>query len=398
MNTDATPTVVANPEISTEPGPSATPDSSTPTNKPDLKAEGAYITVTNRGNQNSGPIQYLGDKLKASGDGTYYLSAWVKIPENSADKKVGIIVYCKFGTENKYVYPTVTKTISNGEWTLVAGEIEIKNTAGCTANNDSYFRIQTGSAATDNWDVWFDGMTLNKKNADGSYGKNILANGDCSIDDPATWANTTTCKVTFVGVAKQQPTGVIITATEDTETNHIITNTGVVSKNDIKDGKITKTYTILNEGKEAVKVTFSLQVAHKKADGSDMWSTPAKGFTALIEPGESQELTFTMDVNEDGKITVTGGDNEASYEPEKFFARFDILEADGNPKVLKGTKLVILNNNPDISFTAGDKNVVKVEVTYSKQYATSDMIPISAFVLMPVIVAFAVVIKKRKEN
>lgn len=400
VNNAVVPTVIDNPEFTEDEGNEGGIGEAIPEpKKPDLKAEGAYITVTNRGNQNSGPIQYLGNTLKTSGDGKYYVSGWVKIPENNADKKVSIIIYCKFGTKPQYIYPTVTKTVSDGEWTLISGEIDIQNSAACASDKDAYFRIQTGTAETDKWDLWFDGITLNKKNADGTYGKNLLVNADFNKDDPATWANTTSCTITFVGVATQQPTGVIITATEETETNHIVTNTGVVTKQDIKDGKITKTFTIENQGNEPVKVTFSLQCVHKNEEGKDMWSAPEKGFTALIEPGDKQELTYTMDVNDDGTITVSGGNNDQDHKPEEFFARFDILEADGNPLVVKGTKLFILNTNSNIKFSAGVNSGITVEVVYSGQSSdTSDMIPFTAFAILPLMVAFVLVIKKRKEN
>ena len=39
----------------------------------------------------------------------------------------------------------------------------------------TYFRIQTGTTLDDDWDIWFDGITLNKKKADG---KEVLAIGD----------------------------------------------------------------------------------------------------------------------------------------------------------------------------------------------------------------------------
>ena len=399
-----TATVVDNPEFTEPetPGESGGEPGIPAPEKPDLKVEEGYITVTNRKNQNSGPRQYLGDVLKASGDGKYYISAWVKIPENDADKKVSVIISATFATENKYKYPTVTKTVSDGEWTLISGEIEVKDTNNITQNTDAYFRIQTGSAITDNWDIWFDGITINKKNADETFGKNIITNADFNKEDPLTWASDPNCKITFVDAKEklevQKPTGVIITALKDTETNHVITNTGIVTKNDIKDGKITKTFTILNQGDDPVKITLSLQAEHTKEDGGKMWSAPGKGFTALIEPGDKQELTYTMDVNEDGTITLTGGNNDMDHQPEEFFARFDILEADGNPKVIEGTKLVILNSDPDVVFTAGDKTNVTVEVTYSKQFATSDMIPFSAFAILPLVVAFVLVIKKRKEN
>ena len=404
LTTGTAPKVVTNPEF-TEPSPSTSPETSpAPTpSTPDLKAEGGYITVTKRANQNSGPIQYIGDALKASGDGTYYLSTWVKIPENSEDKKIAVIVYCKFGKEIDYVYPQVSKVISNGEWTLVAGEIAFKDTAGCTANEDAYFRIQAGKPGDDidtaTWDIWFDGMTLNKKNDDGTYGKNIFVNGDCSVSDLETWAKgLTSCKVTFKGNNEQNPTGVIITAKEETDKNFILTNEGIVTNKDIKDGKITKKFTVINQGQEPVKVEFSLQCLHKDEANQDMWSSSEKATLALIEPGKQQTLTYTMSVNKDGKITVTDGGNTADYTPEEFFGRFNILQADGTEVIAKGTKIVILNDNPDLTFDTFAKDAVTIEVTYSKQFATSDMIPFTAFAILPLMVAFVLVIKKRKEN
>ena len=399
--TNASPEIIENPEFTEAPAvspsaPAGTETTPVPAQKPDLTVEEGYITVTNRVNQNAGPRQYVGDVLKQAGDGTYYLSAWVKIPNNTSEKAVRLIVVA----DGKY--PQVAKNVTSGEWTLIAGEISITGTANISKNTDAYFRIQTGNAIDESFDIYFDGITLNKKNADASYGENLFVNADFNKEDPATWANDPNCTVTFVDAKEKievvKPTGVIITALEETETNHIVTNTGIVSKEDIKDGKITKTFTILNQGEEPVKVTLSLQCVHKNEEGNDMWSAPVKGFTALIEPGDKQELTYTMEVNADGTITVSGGNNDMDHKPEEFFARFDILEADGNPKVIKGTKLVILNDNENVTFTAGDRTNITVEVTYSKQYATSDMIPFSAIVLVPLTVAFVLVIKKRKEN
>ena len=386
------PVIVENPDLSQL----DKPDDIPLTPAPPLNAEGAYIKITDRENQNSGPKQYLGSALNHSGDGTYRLTGWVKIPDNTAEKSVRLIIYASGQ------YPQVAKTVTDGQWTYISGDINITGT-GNLKNEDAYFRIQTGSALTDKWELLLDGITLSKKNADGTYGASIISDGDFQVENELLWANDKNCKVTFVGATSKaeapEPTGVIITALEDTSTNFIITNKGVISSKNIKDGLIQKSYTIFNQGQEPVKVTLALQVTHEKADGSSVWTSPAKGFTALIEPGKSQVLTYKMEVGKNGKITIESGENTAEYAPEDFFARFDILTEDGKPNVLKGTKLVISNSDANITFTAGAKNAIKIEVTYSKAYSDGDALPVFVMTLLPLAVAaLAVTVKKRKEE
>jgi len=257
--------------------------------------EGGYMHVSGRGNQNSGPRQYLGDALKASGDGTYYLSAWVRIPNNTENKAVRLIIVA----DGKY--PQTEKTITDGQWTLISGEISITGTANITNNESAYFRIQTGSAQTDNWDLDFDSVVLMKKTGD-TYGENLIQDATCELNPLSTWFGTGGATVTNPDSTDTTLYGVQVEYKSDS-------NLFINKKDQFNfclNGNKAEV-TVYNAGTE--NITLGLQVrtaGWSTLGGNNVWNT--------IAPGEAKTITTQIDeanvANDNWAVLLANGENK----------------------------------------------------------------------------------------
>ncbi len=192
------------------------------------------------------------------------------------------------------------------------------------------------------------------------------------------------------------PTGFKITYNEDTSGAHYVkTNTGVFTDADVKDGEITKKFVVVNNGEEDIKVKVDFQVFHNKS-----WVAPVYGTPVTIEPGDSAELEYTVEV-EDGKVTV--GDVE--YPIADLFVRFD-FDGGVSAQLYEGTSATVYCESAIAeAIVAGGRafaNESTLELVYGKNsnsVGTGDVLPV-AFIALTVVatVALAVVCKKRREE
>lgn len=196
------------------------------------------------------------------------------------------------------------------------------------------------------------------------------------------------------------PTGIKLEYTEDfTGLNYIISAKGVFTDADVKDGELTKTYKVTNNGEDTLKLKLRFQLTHTKADGGKTWAGPTDGTFVEIEPGETAELTYTAEV-EDGKVTV----DDTEYPVSELFVRLEI-GADGNVEVLKGTSFTVYcGQTVAEALTKGSKGMknVTVELVYDKvnnSVGTGDVLPVAFIALVAVAtVALVVVSKKKREE
>ena len=197
------------------------------------------------------------------------------------------------------------------------------------------------------------------------------------------------------------PTGITIQAKEDVEASTWYkTKTGAVSAADIKNGEITKTIKVTNNGEETIRVCLTLQ-ATVEVDGTKKWAGQNAGEYVEIEPGKTAELTFTMEVNDDKTVSI--GDSEVAL--KEFFYRFDVKGEDGTA-LPKGTKLTIHGAGELYTLLSklatSNSAVWGVETSYatSGSTGTGDVLPVALIATLTVatVALVVVVAKKRKEN
>ena len=235
--------------------------------------EGGYMHVSGRGNQNSGPRQLVGDILNTSGDGTYLLSAWVRLPGNTASKSVSIMIY-----PGGWPAAIVTKNITNGEWTLVSGEVAISGTANFANNENVYFRIQTGAALTDNWDIDLDSVVLKKKTGT-TYGENLIQDSECELGLLTTWYATS---ATIANPVADDSSLYGVQVEYKADSNLFVSKKGQF--NFCLDGKKAEV-TVYNAGTESILLQLQVRSATWTTLGggkNEDWVTIAAGQAATI--------------------------------------------------------------------------------------------------------------------
>ncbi len=199
-------------------------------------------------------------------------------------------------------------------------------------------------------------------------------------------------------------TGVELELKEDTEgATYLKTGTGIVNSSMIKDDQITKEFEITNTGTETINIYFTLQ-ATVTSNGKAAWVAPNAGETVEIEPGATETVTFTMDVNKDKTVTV--GDEDVKL--DKFFARFDLKNEENGNDLVAGTKFkIVAIDKADYKaisqLTSSKANSWTITPVYSKstKTETGDALPvamIAAATFAFVGLAVVVVKKKRRED
>lgn len=194
-------------------------------------------------------------------------------------------------------------------------------------------------------------------------------------------------------------TGFNVTFNEDSNTDHyIISAAGVLSSSEVKNGKLTRKFTVQNNGEEDVNVKVEFQVLHKKADGTGTWAGPHAGEFVTIPAGENAVIEYTMDVNADGTVTVENSGATANYDISKFFIRFNLNQGE----LPEGTSVTFFCDEATAkAFTEKVQMAAKDKATLSLTYASpkdsGDMIPV-AFVAIAVLASAALIVVSRKKR
>lgn len=199
------------------------------------------------------------------------------------------------------------------------------------------------------------------------------------------------------------PTGFKVTYNEDTTGDHYINSkTGVFTADDVKNGEITKVFKVKNNNDETICARVEFQVAHTKADGGKTWKGPVVGEVITIEPGETEELSYTAEV-ENGKVTV----EDTEYDISELFVRFDFYSENNGKTVPEGTTATVYCEQKIAEqFAAGGARAFGEKLTFELVYdkvsnsvGSGDVLPVAFIALVTVAtVALVVVSKKKREE
>ena len=197
------------------------------------------------------------------------------------------------------------------------------------------------------------------------------------------------------------PTGVIFEATDDNTLAFYTTAVagGAVTVDDIKDGEVTKILYIENLSDEDMAIEFSLQ-ALVTVDGTSSWTAPETGVTETweIPAGETVEISYTFEVNDDNTVTIKGVDIPV----EKLFYRFNFTPSE----FAEGSKFVVYGDETAVAlFNSGVKTGWNKTLTFDAPKTEDADRPDGDFAPVALIatiafatVALAIVAKKRKED
>lgn len=197
--------------------------------------------------------------------------------------------------------------------------------------------------------------------------------------------------------------GVKYTVKEDIESDqYICSDLGVIDASDVKDGKLTKTLSIKNNGDTEITVLFMIQATVKDAKGSPTWAAPDKGNGKVtIEPGKTEKVEFTCD-SDGTKVTIL----EQDVTLDKLFFRFDVYGESGDAYLPAGTSFTVLCAADEAEkLIAGksysNKDSIARELSYGvngNAQHDGDILPV-AFISLAVVsaVALVVVVKKKRE-
>ena len=229
----------------------------------------------------------------------------------------------------------------------------------------------------------FDGATQAFKN--GAYSYQI---DQISIKKVASYTN-------------EVPVGIELEALKDHNASaYFITQSGYVTKADVKDGVLTKTIKVKNTGTEDIMVQFELQ-ATVKPDGKATWAAPVTGEWIEVPAGEEVEITYECDVD-DGVVDIRGEDVKI----ENLFARFNVKTGDGNYEFVKGTKFQIRGTNTNeykklAKLSSSNAQNWQITPIYEKsaKTETGDVLPVAMISAAVVaIVGLGVVVKAKKKE
>ncbi len=176
--------------------------------------------------------------------------------------------------------------------------------------------------------------------------------------------------------------------------------TGFITADDVKDGKVTKSFTIYNNGTEDVQIKFSASVLHKGK--SDTWEAIKNTEWMTIPAGYHQVVNYTCDA----KATVEANGATKEYTYDQYFPRFDLKNGAGETSIKAGTSLLFVGINNDIMTKVANGSNAKANLTISLAYElpagskpTGDALPIALMVtVVAAAVALVVVARKKKEQ
>ena len=202
-----------------------------------------------------------------------------------------------------------------------------------------------------------------------------------------------------IGSAKD-PVGVQWTINKDVTGSIFISSDkakGFITADDVKDGKVQKSFTVYNTGEHAIQVQFSASVLHQGTPES--WEAIKNTEWYTIPAGQSQLITYECDA----KVTINTKGLEKEYSYDQFFPRFDI-KAEGDT-VKAGTSFIVAGISPEVLMQLDSSNA-KDSMTVSMVYELptnsrpgGDLLPVA---LIAAVVAAAVVLvvvaKKKKEQ
>ena len=202
-----------------------------------------------------------------------------------------------------------------------------------------------------------------------------------------------------IGSAKD-PVGVQWTINKDVTGSIFISSEkakGFITADDVKDGKVQKSFTVYNTGEHAIQVQFSASVLHQGTPES--WEAIKNTEWYTIPAGQSQLITYECDA----KVTINTKGLEKEYSYDQFFPRFDI-KAEGDT-VKAGTSFIVAGISPEVLMQLDSSNA-KESMTVSMVYELptnsrpgGDLLPVA---LIAAVVAAAVVLvvvaKKKKEQ
>ena len=202
-----------------------------------------------------------------------------------------------------------------------------------------------------------------------------------------------------IGSAKD-PVGVQWTINKDVTGSIFISSDkakGFITADDVKNGKVQKSFTVYNTGEHAIQVQFSASVLHQGTPES--WEAVKNTEWYTIPAGQSQLITYECDA----KVTINTKGLEKEYSYDQFFPRFDI-KAEGDT-VKAGTSFIVAGISPEVLMQLDSSNA-KESMTVSMVYELptnsrpgGDLLPVA---LIAAVVAAAVVLvvvaKKKKEQ
>lgn len=203
------------------------------------------------------------------------------------------------------------------------------------------------------------------------------------------------------------PTGVKFTLKEDLELGSnealfICSPSNIVSEKDVKDGKLTKTLLIKNNGKEDITVEFKMQAKVKKADGSDTWAgNPDSVEPVVVAAGKTASVTYTADVA-DGAVTIL--DQKVAL--KDLFLRFNVYHLDGDFSLSEGASFTVVCDADTAKTlsklnTMASKDKITVELSYGdngKSNGTGDALPVALVACAVASAVALVVVSKKKKN
>lgn len=197
------------------------------------------------------------------------------------------------------------------------------------------------------------------------------------------------------------PVGIELEVLQDHDaSNYFKTNSGFVTKADVKDGTLTKTLKVKNTGTEDIRIQFELQ-AGVTSGGKAYWAAPATGEWFEIPAGEEVEITYECDVD-DGMVEIM--DQEIKI--EALFARFNVRNADNGTEFVKGTKFQIFGTNTNeykslaklTSSSAANWQITPI-FDKSLKSETGDVLPVAMISAVAVaFVGMAVIVKAKKKE
>ncbi len=199
------------------------------------------------------------------------------------------------------------------------------------------------------------------------------------------------------------PTGFKVTYNEETTGDHYLNSkTGVFTAADVKNGEITKVFNVKNNSEETIGARVEFQVTHTTADGGKTWKGPVVGEVITIEPGETEELSYTAEV-ENGKVTV----EDAEYDISALFVRVDFFLEKSGKTLPEGTSATVYCEQKIAEqFEAGTSRAFGEKLTFELVYdkvsnsvGTGDVLPVAFIALTAVAtIALVVVSKKKREE
>ena len=194
------------------------------------------------------------------------------------------------------------------------------------------------------------------------------------------------------------PTGVELAVKADATIGFIVTSGNVVTAADVKDGEVTKKLIVKNLSDEDMSIQYSLQ-ALVTLDTGDMWAAPDGSVTETweIAAGETVEIEFTFEVNDDNTVTIKDKDVVLS----KLFYRFNFAPSE----FYEGAKFVVYGDEAAIAGFSALSNtnfnktlVYDVPKVDSSAEDTGDFAPVALVATVVFASVALVVVAKKRED